>query len=54
MTRLTIFDMQGRLVYQNEFEGRIQIRTDEISGSGILFIKLASETNTYIQRIVIE
>lgn len=54
ISRIAIFDGMGRQVYQNTFIDRIQICTDEIAGSGMFLIKLATKTNTYVEKIVVE
>lgn len=51
--QLTIFDMRGRLVYKNVFNNKIQINKNEISGTGMLFMEVKTETETYLEKIII-
>ncbi len=54
VSKLSVFDLMGRNVYQNTFKGDMQISTDEMPGAGMYFIHLSTGKNTYVEKITIQ
>ncbi|GLR17858.1 T9SS type A sorting domain-containing protein [Portibacter lacus] len=52
--KISIYDLQGRMVYNNTFRNKIQISRDRILGSGVFLIKLTTKNGTFTERIVVE
>ncbi len=51
---LKIFDITGKLVYNNEYSNtsNIEVNVSELK-KGIYFLKIENETNTYNKKVVI-
>lgn len=52
--KVSIFTMQGELVYENTFTNSIQVYKDEISVTGLVLVKLKIKGDIFVERLFIE